>query len=61
MGENKEDGMLKLCIQQGYVPSHCVMDGRLVFAMISSGVTPCAGCNMRVGDALCPSARAAND
>ena len=43
------DGMLELCIKQGYVPKDCKLDGGLVFALISSSKNPCDGCN-----AICP-------
>lgn len=48
-GGKEMDGMLELCIKQGYVPKDCKLDGDLVFALISSGNNPCDGCN-----AICP-------
>ncbi len=39
------DGMLELCVKQGYVPKDCKLNGNLVFALISSGKNPCDGCN----------------
>ena len=44
-GEIKMDGMLELCIKQGYVPKDCKLNGNLVFALISSGENPCNGCH----------------
>ena len=40
----KDDGMLKLCIQQGYVPSGCLLNGHIVFGIINKSEHPCAGC-----------------
>lgn len=40
------DTMLKLCIQQGYVPPKCLLNGHLVFLLVNKGEDPCAGCNM---------------
>ena len=37
--------MLKLCINQGYVPSDCKLDGMLVFLLVGDGKNPCDGCN----------------
>lgn len=41
-----KDEMLKLCIQQGYVPNDCKLQGELVFFLIKEGKNPCVGCNM---------------
>ena len=38
--------MLKLCINQGYVPSDCKLDGMLVFLLVGDGRNPCDGCNV---------------
>lgn len=37
--------MLKLCIEQGYVPADCKLDGMLVWLLINEGKNPCDGCN----------------
>lgn len=37
--------MLKLCINQGYVPADCVLDGMLVYLLVKDGQNPCCGCN----------------
>lgn len=37
--------MLKICIEQGYVPSECKMDGMLIWLLINEGRNPCDGCN----------------
>lgn len=34
-----------MCIQQGYVPLTCLLDGQLVWLMINEGKDPCQGCN----------------
>jgi len=39
-----DDTMLKMCIQQGYVPSSCLLNGQLVYALINKGQKPCFGC-----------------
>lgn len=48
-GGKEMDGMLELCVKQGYVPKDCKLNGNLVFTLISSGKNPCDGCN-----AICP-------
>lgn len=37
--------MLKLCINQGYVPADCILDGMLVYLLVKDGHNPCCGCN----------------
>lgn len=34
-----------MCIQQGYVPSSCKMDGQLCWLLVNEGKDPCMGCN----------------
>lgn len=34
-----------MCIQQGYVPSTCQMDGQLCWLLVQEGKDPCKGCN----------------
>lgn len=41
----KNDAMLDLCKQQGYVPQGCRLDGKLIFALVSEGKDSCDGCN----------------
>jgi len=43
--EDKDGIMRKLCIQQGYVPVKCTLDGFLIMALIHKQEDPCAGCN----------------
>ena len=45
--------MLKLCINQGYVPSDCKLDGMLVFLLIGDGKNPCDGCNVNCVHRTC--------
>jgi hypothetical protein len=46
MDKAKDDGMRQMCIQQGYVPPRCQLNGVIVFALVSSYECPCWGCNM---------------
>lgn len=39
------DDFKELCIKQGYVPSECKLDGRLIWGLINDGRNPCVGCN----------------
>lgn len=41
-----DDAMLKLCIEQGYVPSNCQLNGTILFLLIREGCNPCLGCNV---------------
>lgn len=34
-----------MCINQGYVPSTCKMDGQMCWLLIQEGKDPCKGCN----------------
>lgn len=34
-----------MCIQQGYVPPTCTMDGQLAWLLVNEGKDPCKGCN----------------
>jgi hypothetical protein len=34
----------QMCIQQGYVPSTCVMDGQMCWLLVKEGKDPCKGC-----------------
>ena len=33
------------CINQGYVPKHCKLNGELIWLLIKDGKNPCKGCN----------------
>ena len=35
----------QMCVQQGYVPSTCMMDGQMAWLLIKEGKDPCKGCN----------------
>lgn len=35
----------QMCIQQGYVPSTCTMDGQYCWMLVNSQGDPCKGCN----------------
>lgn len=39
-----DDGMLQLCITQGYVPGTCLLGGMVIMAEMNSSHDPCAGC-----------------
>jgi hypothetical protein len=39
-----EDIMLRMAIDQGYVPSSCLLGGRTVMSEMNAGRDPCAGC-----------------
>ena len=41
----ENDGMLKLCKEQGYVPEGCVLAGSLVYALTNETGDACKGCN----------------
>ena len=45
--------MLKLCINQGYVPSDCKLDRMLVFLLVGDGKNPCDGCNANCVHRIC--------
>lgn len=38
------DMMLSMCIQQGYVPTTCLLAGMVVMSEVRDGRDPCAGC-----------------
>ena len=42
----EKDIQLELAVEQGYVPSKCYLDGRLVMVLMISGEDPCRGCNL---------------
>ena len=35
----------EMCIQQGYVPNTCTMDGQMCWLLVNSQGDPCKGCN----------------
>jgi hypothetical protein len=35
----------EMCIQQGYIPTTCTMDGQLAWLLVRKGENPCWGCN----------------
>ncbi len=39
-----DDIQLKMAIRQGYVPSTCLLNGRVIWTEITEGRDPCAGC-----------------
>lgn len=39
------DHFLNMSIMQGYVPKTCLLNGQLVWGLISDGKDPCDGCN----------------
>jgi hypothetical protein len=43
--KNKDDGLLKLAKQQGYVKPNCKLPGQLVMCLIKSEGSACKGCN----------------
>lgn len=40
-----DDFQLGMAIQQGYVPSTCLLGGVVVMSEIGSNKSPCSGCN----------------
>ena len=43
---NNKDSMRGICIQQGYVPATCTLDGMSIISLVNKGECPCDGCNM---------------
>lgn len=39
------DLLLKMAIGQGYVPTTCLLTGRVVMSEVQASRDPCAGCN----------------
>jgi hypothetical protein len=39
-----------MCINQGYVPPTCKMDGQLCWLLVNDGKNPCDGCNYNRSD-----------
>lgn len=37
---------LNMCIQQGYVPKGCTLDGMIVWGLVNKGEMPCKDCNI---------------
>ncbi len=44
-GADPSDILLNMCIQQGYVPPTCLLNGQIVWGLINESKDPCAGCN----------------
>ena len=42
---DEDDLMLQMAIQQGYVPTTCLLNGKVVMDEVFKGKDPCAGCN----------------
>jgi hypothetical protein len=42
---DSDDMQLGMAKQQGYVPSTCLLGGKLVMVEVFGGRDPCAGCN----------------
>lgn len=38
------DTMLRLCVQQSYVPPACLLGGQIVLGLVNAGKNPCSGC-----------------
>jgi len=34
-----------MCIEQGYIPPTCTMEGQLCWLLVKDGQIPCSGCN----------------
>lgn len=41
---DESDSMLKMAIQQGYVPTTCLLAGMVVMNEVNNGKNACAGC-----------------
>ena len=41
---DSDDLMLKIAVQQGYVPETCLLGGRIVIGLTNEGKDPCKGC-----------------
>lgn len=39
------DHFLNMSIMQGYVPKECLLNGQLVWRLVSDGKDPCEGCH----------------
>lgn len=35
----------QMCVQQGYIPLTCTLDGQLVWLLVNKEGNPCKGCN----------------
>lgn len=42
--DRDSDVMLKMAIQQGYVPKDCRLGGMVIMALTTDGKDPCIGC-----------------
>ena len=41
---DKDDFLLGMCIEQGYVPATCLLGGVTAWDEVKKGKDPCAGC-----------------
>ena len=44
--KQKKDTMLDICVEQGYVPETCQLDGQLVYMLTKENGDACKGCNI---------------
>lgn len=42
---DRDDALLQLCVQQGYVPPTCLLGGIVVWVEVKDGRDACAGCH----------------
>lgn len=42
---DSKDFLLRMCVEQGYVPSTCLLAGIVVWDEMKKGEDPCGGCN----------------
>lgn len=41
----EEDILKEVCVNQGYVPPKCTLDGNLIWLLVNESEDPCAKCN----------------
>jgi hypothetical protein len=41
---DSDDIMLRLCVEQGYVPRGCLLGGQIVWGLVNQRADPCRGC-----------------
>lgn len=41
---DQDDIFLKMAINQGYVPTTCLLGGQTVMGLVNGGADPCNGC-----------------
>jgi len=42
---DSDDMLLRMAIQQGYVPERCLLGGQTAMGLVNQGDDPCGGCN----------------